>query len=153
MNGELLKNDSNLRERINAFREKNGLQTFFFVTWSWVHKYTASKRWLGKSRRRRFVQEILWHKMSQCWFKRHYLPSWVPIHTVPAVSPDPKRYKKTQKTRGKLCVCTQLLLWEIKSAADAAAAAEYCSTDLLEAQHRCRELEPWGGGWTDPVPR
>jgi hypothetical protein len=37
---------------------------------------------------------------GNCTFSRNYLPSWVPIHTVPEVLPDEKRIIRTQSVRG-----------------------------------------------------
>lgn len=95
-NGELLTNHSNLREWINAFREGNGLQTVFFASWSWVQKYTASKTWLGKSRKRRFVKERFWHRTN--WgdmFIQEALPSF--LSSNPHSSCSVTWYKTVQK--------------------------------------------------------
>ena len=43
-----------------------------------------------------FTQTQIFFKVS-CLFSGHYLPSWVPIHTVPAVSPDIRQERLCQK--------------------------------------------------------
>lgn len=109
MNGELLTNDSNLREWINAFREGNGLQTVFSASWSWVHKYTASKGWFGKSRKRRFVKEKFWRRTNQGdMFIQGALPSF--LSSNPHSSCSVTWYKRVQKKHKRETVFQVYLL-------------------------------------------
>lgn len=112
MNGELLTNDSNLREWMNTFREGKGLQTVSFARWSWMHKYTASKRWLGKSQKRTFVKETFWHRTN--WdemFIQEALPSFLSSNPHSSCSVTwYKTVRKKQKNKHKTETVYQVYL-------------------------------------------
>lgn len=76
---------------MNTLCEGNRPQTAPPASRSWVYqntvRNTAEERRGQNTLHEPTLLTVLFVVVS-CLFSRHYLPSWVPIHTVPAVSPD-----------------------------------------------------------------
>ena len=87
---------------MDAFWEGNRLQTAPPASRGWVYQYTVREKTIYRDAVRVLCQQVfysdtmIFFKVS-CLFSGHYLPSWVPIHTVPAVSPDIRQERLCQK--------------------------------------------------------